>query len=77
VVKECNMGCDKTLGVHCWRVVNYKGQIGFVGCHENFTDSTGYWMHLSRGACRNPDNVDKLRWNGVSWEVKEEDQKRR
>lgn len=72
---EC---CDHCLQqiligvVHCWRRVNYRGQVGYIGCHEQFASSEAYWAHLHHGGCRNPVDIDTFRWNGVSWRLKEE-----
>lgn len=59
--------------VHCFREVTWRGRRGFVGCHENFGASEAYWQHIRRGSCRDPKGVDSLRWDGVSWNVKEKD----
>lgn len=69
-------GClvDVPFGaVHCWRWVSYRGQVGYVGCHEHFDDSKAYWLHISRGGCRNPETTSTLRWGGSAWEVKTDD----
>lgn len=78
--------CDHCLqqsvpgAIHCWNLVNYTGQIGWVGCHEFFDDREAYEIHVAKtGGCRwpgEPRPIDRLKWNGVSWEVKEEDERR-
>jgi hypothetical protein len=64
--------------LHCWELVNYGGAVGYVGCHEFFDSVDAYRLHVAKtGGCHAPENIDKLRWSGVSWEVKEEDDRRR
>lgn len=82
--KNYNECCDHCLqeivddAIHCWYVVNDKGIIGWIGCHEFFDGPESYRVHVAKtGGCRWPGDIDNLRWAGSTWEVKEEDDRRR
>ncbi len=82
--KNYNHCCDHCLqemvvgAQHCHQRVNFTGIVGWVGCHEFFDDTAAFVMHVAKtGGCHYPGDIDRLRWTGVSWEVKEEDDRRR
>lgn len=70
---------ENRFKTHCWRfVVTRDGLRGYRGCHENFLDRQAWATHVaSTGGCRNPENVDNLKYDGVYWRLKEEDDKRK
>lgn len=77
--KECNLCADDTPAIHCWEYVRTRdGLSGWRGCHENFEDQRALLLHVANtGGCRSPEKVDTLRFDGVYWRVKEEDEKRK
>jgi hypothetical protein len=73
----CGVCYNSEPGTHCFRWVNRKGQTGYAGCHNHFSSEEAWKLHVAKtGGCHDPENVPQLKWDGVSWGVKEREEAR-